>query len=607
MPIVESALQLREVWTVYHAWFVGFLLVAVISYTRFNTPPTSRPSTTWGRYHTFAAIYMIMSLVLWIVLANTPAAVAWLSQELAKNLKLDGDVTRELTAPLYAALALTVSIPAIKPLKSIDAQLRSFLQVSARIPWEARRLSASLQARTWLPQSKLQQDVENELKAARFGPEAISFLDDGSEAALWTKLTCLHRHLSRWKGVSGFVSIRAQRTRLAAFYAQYEAEFEQVRTDYAALEGAARRLFALLDELQPSGAAAAVATARPDQGPDALDGDLRARIRRELTEGFIRRAKLLEQTICDLVSRALLKCGLTEGGRRSELGAMGFVVNVAPSHLFDHVLVLYAGLATLYVSMLAYNGRPSFVVTGVAIATIYLGSIVAGLYPKRWPWAQASEGGIPARGYALSAAIAFGFSLAASFGLSVLGTLKLDAALRVVRDQSWPWAFIGATTAVLLAYLVDRPRTWPRGAETLVQASGTALAAAGVWVIRRRICEGSTAPDCVPPLIGVVGTAALAGALIGAMVPTLYREPERLTSRYKDWTIQVAAIRGVGGQFGGDVTLTPPSRSPGNPEGSQKLLFDDVFESSDEALAQAVHHARAWIEKQPADGGSSRS
>jgi hypothetical protein len=602
MGFAVSVQELQALWANYHAWFIGFVLVAVISYTRFNTPPTSRPSTTWGRYHTFAAIYMLVSLVLWIVLANTPAAVAWLSKDLAKDLKLTEDVTRQLTAPLYAALALTVSIPAIKPLKSMDVQLRRFLQGSARIPWEAKRLSASLLARTWLPRGKLQEEIERELKAAGFGPEAISFLDDSSEAALWTKVTCLYRHLSRWKGATGFVAIRAQHTRLAAFYDQYAGEFEEVRTEYGALEGAAKRLFSLLEELQQSVLTTATELVQRGGGRDPSDKDLGKRIRAELAENFVNRAKRLEEKICDLVSRALLKCGLTEGGRRAELGAMGFVVNVTPSRLFDEVLMLYAGLAALYLSVLVYLGHPTFVFTGVAIATIYSGSVVAGLYPKRWLWAQASERGLPFRGYLLSATTAFGFSLVASFALSVLVTLKVGTALRIVGEQSWPWAFIGAATAVLVAYLADRPRSWPRWAETGVQAAGTALAAAGVWMIRERICEGSANPHCLPPLLSVVGAAAVAGALIGFVVPTLYRQPESLTSRYNEWTIEVAAIRGLSGQFEAHITLMPPKERPEVPDGRQILPFHETFESSDEALAQAVGHARSWIKKHHPEG-----
>jgi hypothetical protein len=609
MDIGINARGLQSLWETHHAWVIGFVLVAVISYTRFNTPPTSRPSTTWGRYHTFAAVYMILSLVLWIVLSNVPAALIWVSPQLAKGLNLGEEVTRQLTAPLYAALALTVSIPAIKPLKIMDLQLRRILQGSARIPWEAKRLSNSLLARTWLPQRTLQREIENHLKTAGFGADAISFLDDGSEAALWTKLTCLYRHLSRWKGATGFVAIRAQQARLAAFYEQYANEFEQIRIEYATLDGAAKRLFSLLDELQHSVLTRADGPTERHTCRAVSEKDLRERIRAELAESFVSRAKRLEQMICDLVSRALLKCGLTEGGRRAELGAMGFVVNVSPGRFFDEMLMLYAALATLYLSVLLYVGHPTFFFTGVTIATIYLGSILAGLYPKRWPWGQASERGLPFRAYFLSAVVAFAFSLAASFALRALLTWNVGAALRAVREQAWPWAFIGAATAVLVAYLSDRPRSWPQWAETVMQAGGTALAAAGVWMMRARICEGSENPHCLPPLLGVVGTATLAGAMIGFVVPALYRRPESLVSRYNEWMIKATAIRGASGQFDAHVTLDPPKEGTALPAGPQVLPFQETFESPDEALAQAIGHARAWIERRhPQDRpGESRA
>jgi hypothetical protein len=131
----------------------------------------------------------------------------------------------------------------------------------------------------------------------------------------------------------------------------------------------------------------------------------------------------------------------------------------------------------------------------------------------------------------------------------------------------------------------------------VVQAAGTALAALGVWMIRARICEGAQTPHCLPPLLGVVITATVAGAIIGFVVPPLYRRPETLTSRYDEWMIKATAIRGASGQFDAHLTLVPPKEGSGVPEGRQVLPFQETFESPDEALAQAIGHARTWIKK----------
>lgn len=618
--IPSTARDLQALWLSHHAWFIGFALVAIISYTRFNTPPTSRLSTTWGRYHTFAALYMLVSLVIWIVLANTPAAVAWLSEDVAKSLKLRDDVARLLAAPLYAALALTVAIPALKPLKALDQQLRKFLQTSARIPWEAKRLSESLLRRTWLPRTALQAEIAADMRGAGFGAEAISFVDDGTEAAVWTKLACLHRHLGRWKGTASFVAIRAQRLRLAGFYDQHQTEFDRIRSEYEGLEKAARDLFSLLNALH----SVEIKAAREQQAHTVAQGPpgdliedppevvLRKRIRLALAEGFTTRAKRLEEIICDLLSRALLKCGLTEGGRRAELGAMGFVVNVNPSRLFDEMLMLFAGIGALYIVVLLVLGHPTPVSLGIMIATIYLGAIVASVYPKRWAWAQASENNrVPFSGYLLSAASAFLFTLAASFALTVLLSFNVARALSLVREHTWPWGFIGAATAGMLAYLTDRSQNWPRWLEAAIQAVVTAAVGGGVWLIRARMCVGSTDVHCLPPAHLVVGAAAIAGAAIGFVVPTLYRRPESLSSQYNDWIIQAVAIRNQSGQFEPQIVLVPPKTGSEVPEGPQTVPFPNSFETSDEALAQAIGRARAWIKdrawiKKGASGATSQ-
>ena len=136
----------NQFWRDYHAWAIGFVLIGLNTYTRFNIPPTSRSSTTWGRYHTAAVTYMVVMIAGWITLANTPDILVYLG----RKAELDPQVTR-LAAPLYAALVLTVLVSSLKPFRKADEKLRTFFHDWARIPWEAQRLSAALRAKTWLP------------------------------------------------------------------------------------------------------------------------------------------------------------------------------------------------------------------------------------------------------------------------------------------------------------------------------------------------------------------------------------------------------------------------------------------------------------------------
>src|SRR5215475_5012201 len=106
---------MKEIWHVSQAWIVGFIIIGLSSYTRFNIPPTSRSSTTWHRYHTVAFIYSAVTTAGWLVLATTPELLGYLGIQA----KLDEQVSR-LAVPLYAALVLTALVSSFKPFQKAD-------------------------------------------------------------------------------------------------------------------------------------------------------------------------------------------------------------------------------------------------------------------------------------------------------------------------------------------------------------------------------------------------------------------------------------------------------------------------------------------------------
>jgi hypothetical protein len=552
--------DVAQYWQTYQSWTVGCVLVALNSYGRFNMPPTSRSSTTWGRYHTLASSYTLAALVVWIVLANMPD----LFPLLAEQAGLTGDVA-DLAAPLYAALLITVLVD-VKPFSKGDKRIRDFLQDLARIPIEAKRLSAALRAHTWLPGPVLQDDVRRMLKDTGFGSGEISFTADRTPAAVWTKVTALHQHVGRWE----------YERRFSGFYAQHRREFQHAADAYKALEDSARRFFRvtrLLDEL-PHGPAAEVRT--------------------ELTRHFVGSAENVEKTICDLVSRALLACALTGKARRAELDSMGFVVSVAPSRLFDRMLGLYLTLAGLYAVTFALARRPRPAVAAAIIATIYMGAITAALFPKRWPWALRNAAGRSIRAYTISAAIAVAFSLAASFGLGVLLTFSTRTAADLLVGRFWPWSILAAAMAFGVAWTADnsdRPRL--RWAESAIQAGIGAASAAAVWLLLRELCHGA-GPDCLPHPVRAIATNVVSGAVIGWFVPTWYRMPQVLTTDYRGWKVTVRTRPGEERRTATAMELTPP---PGSGAASTVVAPEQEYEHGEEAIAASIVHARRWIDR----------
>jgi RsiW-degrading membrane proteinase PrsW (M82 family) len=57
-------------------WFIGGAFVAIHAWFRFNTPPTSRSSTTTVRFFTSTVIYTVLLLVLYIVLGTAMKSIS---------------------------------------------------------------------------------------------------------------------------------------------------------------------------------------------------------------------------------------------------------------------------------------------------------------------------------------------------------------------------------------------------------------------------------------------------------------------------------------------------------------------------------------------------
>jgi hypothetical protein len=563
------------------AWIVGFIIIGLSSYTRFNIPPTSRSSTTWHRYHTVAFIYTAVTVAGWLVLATTPELLGYLGIQA----KLDEQVSR-LAVPLYAALVLTALVSSFKPFQKADEKLRTFFHDLARIPWEAQRLSAALLAKTWLPISGLQDQVRTTLRSADFNEDDISFSDDGSPQALWTRISALHYHLNRWQ--------RGEQRRFAAFYYQHLTEFQKLSDNYNALAAAARRLFHLLDTLQ------------------AMPGDLKlAEVKEELINGFVVGAGRLEKDICDLASRALLKCTLTGKTRREELEAMGFVVNTSPNPIFDRILLLYVILTALYIVSLWIADRPWYGLTGVIIGTIYIGAVVSAIYLKQWPWARPTPAGRPIRGYVLSGLLAFVFAIVVSFGMGVLRTWDVKIVVQLIIERWWPWSLMAAFTAVATAYNIDNDE-WSarRWFEATLQAVGGMVMALFVYIQLTELCNETSDPNCAPSFVRVILLAAVSGGLIGWLVPTWFREPQTMTVNYKQRKVIVTAKVSPNGNVTPTIRVLRPrewgQRRYADAQGAL-LPFEEEFLSAEEALAKGVEYARKQIDVDLEGTGPARS
>jgi len=535
-----------------------------MSYSHFNTPPTSRSSTTWARYHTLACVYTLVLIVLWIVLSNTPEIVGVLTSQTA----LPAKWKKSLDMPVYTAVLVTV-LAGVPPFNTFDLAVHRFFQGLAEIPWEAQRLSKALRQRTWIPEDRFEAEVRDLLHKANFSDEVISFSSERTPQALWTRITILQKYIETWETKRGAFS---------GFYFKNANTIRDLMKGYKDVEALVRRVFPMLKLSNASGG---------KQEPDATQ--------QSLAESFVAAAEQLEENLCDLVSRGVLSCCLTARARGAEFEKIGFMVNVSPGHLCDHMVGLYVGLAILYSALMMILHRPKPELAGIVFATSYVGAILTAFGFKRWEWARPKGDDLPIRGYVLSAVAAFGLATLTSFSISVLKTTDVLQSFSLLESRFWPWSLMSAFVAAFVAYLIDqRERPGMRWQETVAVALGCSLCAIPVVYLLQDACHYMAPPCMAPPYWRVMIVSALTGALIGFFVPTWYRSPLRTLSWYERFKVVVTTRPDPDNGVVAEIDVYPPL-VPGHPRQSAERLPSIEATSTDDAIAEAVRSARAWI------------
>jgi hypothetical protein len=471
-------------------WLVALVLVTVQSYVRFNTPPTSRASTTPGRYHTFAALYTIGVTLGWFMLSSTPGLLA------ASTGKVALDQGSALTPPLYAALAVTILLSQIPYLSAPDRWLREWLQDRAHIPWEADRIGRRLQQTSLRIDAKTQADVKESFIAAGLDELDVTFEPARDPRALLARVAVLRRHVLDWPADQ----------KLAGYYRAHRADFERIERAYEALVDRAAVIFRLVN------------TAKPD------DARWIEELRR-LTRVFTAEISILNAQLCQQIAHAVLKTSLTESGRRQLLERMGFELEDRRDLLFDRLMGLAATLPIGYAIMMLARMKPEDraferLAMGLTIGVIYAVAVFAAVFARRRPLTGAAIQTRRAITYLRAGILALGFSLAASLAVYAAFTGDAVRALELL-GMRWPWSVLAAVTACLTAWNLDNQEArLLRCREAALQAGGAALAAAGVvWLLGTFCTSGCR----IPSLAHVIPVAGATGALIGFCVPTWYR------------------------------------------------------------------------------------
>ncbi|MGA0612067.1 hypothetical protein [Caldimonas sp. KR1-144] len=515
-------------------WLVGAAAVTAYAWGRFQKPSQPRPTTTFWRYWSAACGYVVAMLALYVMLGG--ALISLDLKSIAPLVEpLVGALPAEVGAlpgPLLAALMLTSLLPDVPLLSVVDERIKRWFWRVGNIPIEARVLGAQLRNASFDLPAGSREAVQSRLAAHG---AALEWLDApaASVRARWARCLALLALIERWESVHD--------------YARFA---DQHREELAGLRERVDALAMLLDDQTLA------------ELDDAGGSGLARAVRRRLNnaEGDL---ATLWRALCDFVARGVLAEARSSRRRQQALAQMGFAGHTGGAHpLSSHDIVLVVGLIFLAMLFVPLMMRRMFVSPTllppqtrvlIMVPIVYAIAIVLAIYPKAiWPYARRVPGEPrPVAAYAVCGAAA----ALAAFAVSVLFRFAFDSEGNVLRTlatpgafgkawgttaQRWPWLLMSFAATVAIAWAADDfqgaqrpPPRWLRWAESAALALVLGLCQWGVV----ELLKGVLGAGFAGPPERTITTAAVIGAVIGWLVPSMYRAGR--------WRVERAAASGT--------------------------------------------------------------
>ena len=272
-------------------WVVPALLLFVVAWSKFNTPPTNRSGTTFALFFFGVIFYYALILALWLLVSVSGIGFG-------RFLPLADRTSRELVqyAPIFAALIIVVASQ-FPRVNRIDIAARTFCISLAAIPREADRLSVELASADFEPPTEQLRRQVTKFISENINSKSVNFGRDGTLSARFTRAVALH-----WL----FIRPKDDITPL---------EFStrpHARSAYSAImnfhETMANRANARYEEMIREG----------------LSYFTRANPTKELEDALSKTIAELSNLVCSLIARYVLYCDVTRRSRRQRLSRMGF-------------------------------------------------------------------------------------------------------------------------------------------------------------------------------------------------------------------------------------------------------------------------------------------
>ena len=492
---------------------LGAVFVLFYAGTRFNTPSTNRSSTTAGRYFVGLFLYCAVGICSYVTLVAFPNLLdfALFGQQMG-----GAAPTSKISLPLFVALLLTVLLPKIPVLNSVDKWVCTQLQNMAAIPWEVLRLSTELRKFKLEFSPEERASVQQMLEAEGFDRKDIIFELTETPSSDWTRVTALLQKVEDW----------GSDRRMAGYLAAANNDLANLRRRHQTLLSKAKTCLYLRNEDGRGGT-----TRKTHQ----------AMLRYE--EDFSEHVKQLRKDILEFIARGVLRSELTNRALESRLNSMGFKVNCSgPAFSVNQLLLIFTVVCLTMLPGFVFFGSKgmSFEAMLIRLGLVgftYVVAVACAVLPKsNWRFAQPQGGQVrPIAFYVVAGLMSAAISFITSLAVNAIWMHNLDWSLQRSR-LTYPWLLVSFATAFITALMVDNPRfarisaRTQRCLEGLVQ--GTAMLGVTyltcLWLNQRvdvvfKNVDLSYLKYGTPrPLMTMVMGAAV-GFVIGFFIPTWYR------------------------------------------------------------------------------------
>lgn len=511
---------------------IGVGLVGIVSFFRFNVPPTTllhsnddepltnrvkrwfsfsstrgplfpppRANTTLFKFVVYRATYTLIGIIVYLALIKIEGLSASIDAVIELfNTQMQDIPNLEKSGPFVLAVILSVILPKIPPISSADTFIRGLLYERAAIPAQQFRELQRLKEARFIPNQAMLDKVRINLPIEGFNIDDLHYDDTPTTCSLWTKTAVLMQHIEKLASEDRYQTAFAVLTEVG----DSQRSIDKLGEMYKSLQGDAKIILKEQGDMSE----------REVQFRDAV--------------------KTLLYHIYNLLSRVSLHAHYSEAERVTQMHNIGFQLNrrsksSSPDANDLVMLMLIVGAVIVVPLSISMKSAALAPLIGIIIySAVLIPIIIASEFPALAN--QNSDSNTPNVAFpVLCGLLAALLSATLIYVYHYTNTGDASAAFARYYSRA-PWGLIHAGIAILVAW---RMRIPPTQAEQQAQAQHTrtwgSLTDAVIFIVACLSLVGlvifmlnslGSAPSNIWRPFLIIGIAA---AAIGYFVPSWYR------------------------------------------------------------------------------------